>query len=157
MCSSTHSQSAGDPPTLHELLHFPVKDGFKDVMVEIQNDYVKLGIQLLQDDNGNIVEGIEKMKHGDPGDITVEILRQWLQGKGRKPVTWQTLVECLEATKLHVAANYIKVALNRNNSASFMGQQTASCKWSFPDFSKHIFICNALYSCYKHKYHNTCN
>ena len=114
MCSSTLSQSAGDPPTLHELLHFPVKDGFKDIMVEIQNDYVKLGIQLLQDDTGNIVAGIERMKRGDPGDITVEILRLWLQGEGRKPVTWQTLVECLEDTQLHVAAHYIKATFGRS-------------------------------------------
>ena len=97
-------------------------------MVEIQNDYVKLGIQLLQDDNGNIIAGIERKKHGDPGDITVEILRQWLQGKGRKPVTWQTLVECLQSTGLHVAANYIQVAINRNKLASFTVQQTPSSK-----------------------------
>ena len=117
-----------------------MKDGFKDIIVEIQNDYVKLGIKLLQDDTGNIVEGIERMKRGDPGDITVEILRQWLQGKGRKPVTWQTLVECLQNTKLHVAANYIQVAINRNKLASFTVQQTPSSKWSFPGLCKHI--CN---------------
>ena len=117
-----------------------MKDGFKDIIVEIQNDYVKLGIKLLQDDTGNIVEGIERMKRGDPGGITVEILRLWLQGKGRKPVTWQTLVECLQSTKLHVAANYIQVAINRNKLASFAVQQTLSSKWSFPGLCKHI--CN---------------
>ena len=118
-----------------------MKDGFKDVMVEIQNDYVKLGIQLLQDDTGNTIEGIERKKHGDPGDITVEIFRLWLQGKGRQPVTWQTLVECLEHTKLHVAANLIKAASNNaDNLAFFTGQQTAFSKWSFPDFSKHLFL-----------------
>ena len=110
-------------------------------MVEIQNDYVKLGIQLLQDDTGNTIEGIERKKRGDPGDITVEIFRLWLQGKGRQPVTWQTLVECLEHTKLHVAANLIKAASNNaDNLAFFTGQQTAFSKWSFPDFSKHLFL-----------------
>ena len=109
-----------------------MKKQFKDIVLEIQNDYEKFGIQLLQDDNGNIVAGIEKMKRGDPGDITVEILRQWLHEKGRKPVTWQTLVECLEATKLHVAANYIKVTFggsNVNTAPSITGQQSASSKW----------------------------
>ena len=140
MCSFTLSQSAGDSPTLHELLHFPVKDGFKDIIVEIQNDYEKFGIQLLQDDKGNIVAGIERMKRGDPGDITVEILRLWLQGKGRKPVTWQTMVECLEDTNMHVAADYIQVAINRNKLVSFTVQQTPTSKWSFPGLCKHI--CN---------------
>ena len=113
-----------------------MKDGFTDVMAEVQNDYIKLGIQLLQDDNGNTVEGIERKKRGDPGDITVEILRQWLQGKGRKPITWQTLVECLEDTNLHVAANHIKFALKNSadNLAFFTRQQAPFSKCSFPDF-----------------------
>ena len=108
-------------------------------MLEIQNDYEKFGIQLLQDDKGNIVAGIEKMKLGNPGDITVQILRQWLQGKGRKPVTWQTLVKCLEDTEMHVAADYIKATFGRSNvtdnAASIMGEQSASSKWSFSNFS----------------------
>ena len=106
------SHSTGDPPTLPDLLYFPVQDDFKDVVVEIQSDYLKFGIQLLQDDTGNTVEGIERKKRGDPGDITVEILRLWLQGKGRQPVTWQTLVNCLQYTKLHVTADYIQSELD---------------------------------------------
>ena len=51
-------------------------------MLEIQNDYEKFGIQLLQDDKGNIVAGIERKKRGDPSDITVEIFRHWYKGKG---------------------------------------------------------------------------
>ena len=116
-----------------------MKNQFKDILLEIQNDYIKLGIQLLQDDTGNIVEGIERKKRGDPGDITVQILRQWLQGKGRKPVTWQTLVECLQSTKLHVAADHIKATFGRinvtDNAAPIMGEQSAPSKWSFYDFS----------------------
>ena len=109
-------------------------------MLEIQNDYEKFGIQLLHDSNGNIVAGIETKKRGDPGYITVEILRLWLQGKGKKPVTWQTLVECLEDTKLHVAADYIKATYGRSNvtdytAPSIMGEQSASSKWSFSNFS----------------------
>ena len=112
-----------------------MKKQFKDIVLEIQNDYEKFGIQLLQDDKGNIVAGIEKMKHGDPGDITVQILQQWLQGKGRKPVTWQTLVECLEDTNMHVAADYIKATFGRSNvtdnTAPIMVEQSVSSEWSF--------------------------
>ena len=108
-------------------------------MLEIQNDYEKFGIQLLQDDKGNIVAGIEKMKHGDPGDITVQILQQWLQGKGRKPVTWQTLVECLQSTNLCVVADYVKATFGgsnvTDNTVPIMGEKSVSSKWSFLDFS----------------------
>ena len=92
-----------------------MQDEFKDVVVEIQSDYLKFGIQLLKDDTGNTVKGIETVKRGDPGDITVEILRQWLQGKGRQPVTWQTLVDCLQDTNLHVTADYIQSELDTGN------------------------------------------
>ena len=100
-----------------------MKQQFKDIVLEIQNDYEKLGIQLLHDDNGTIVAGIQSKKRDDPYDIMVEILRQWLQGKGRKPVTWRTLVECLEDTNLHVAADYIAASITR--------EQCAFSKWLF--------------------------
>ena len=113
-----------------------MKKRFEDITLEIQNDYEKFGIQLLQDGNGAIVAGIERKKRGDPGDIMVEILRQWLQGKGRKPVTWWTLVECLEDTNLHVAADYIKAIFDRSNvtdntAASITREQSAFGKWLF--------------------------
>lgn len=113
-----------------------MKQQFIDITLEIQNDYEKFGIQLLQDDNGTIVAGIESKKRGDPGDIMVEIFRQWLQGKGRKSITWWTLVECLEDTNLHVAADYIKATFGRSNgtdnaAASITREQSAFSKWLF--------------------------
>ena len=101
-----------DEPSLTDLRHFPVKNGVEDMIAEIQNDYQYFGTVLLEDKNGNIVTGIERAKRGDPVDVTVEIVRQWLQGKGRKPVTWQTFVECLRESHLHVAAEDIEKALS---------------------------------------------
>ena len=101
-----------DEPGLTDLRHFPVKNGVKDMIAEIQNDYEYFGTVLLEDKNGNIVKGIERSKRGDPVDVTVEIVRQWLLGKGRKPVTWQTFVECLKEANLHRAAEDIERALS---------------------------------------------
>ena len=105
--------------------------GFKDLVDEIGNDYEKFGILLLNDDNGIRVKAIEKTKNGDPVGITVEILRQWLLGKGRKPVTWQTLVECLQYTNLHVPAGIIEAALNKSDIPDNTGstQLPASSKF----------------------------
>ena len=89
-----------------------MRNGVKDIVAEIQNDYSHFGTILLEDKNGNIVKGIEKAKREDPVDVTVEIVRQWLQGKGRKPVTWQTFAECLKEANLHVAAEDIGRALS---------------------------------------------
>ena len=101
----------GDHPTLPELRHFPVKNKFRDIVGEIANDYQHFGILLLEDEKGNRVKSIERSKLQNPVDITVEILRQWLHGSGRLPVTWKILVECLREAKLNAAAGYIVDAL----------------------------------------------
>ena len=107
-----------------------MNSGFKDIAAEIQNNHELFGTLLLEDTNGNIVKSIVKASNGNPVDITLEILRWWLQGSGRLPVTWQTLIKCLRDTKLNVAANYIEGALSQESSSdvpvssgSFTGQQ----------------------------------
>ena len=111
--------SADDhPPTLHELRHFPVKDGYKDLVAEIKNDYQIFGTLLLKDEIGNIVAGIEKAKQGNPEDITVEVLYQWLQEKGRMPIIWETLEKCLREANLNAVAGYIEDALSQQRSST---------------------------------------
>ena len=127
-----HFPSADDPPTFPELQRFPVKDGFKDIVAEIQTDYEQFGLRLLEDSNGLKVKAIEKAKQGDPVTITVEIVRQWLQGKGRHPVVWSTFVKCLRESRLDVLANYVDSALYRESvpdtASSIMGQHPEFCK-----------------------------
>ena len=96
-------------------------------MAEIQNDYESLGIQLLNDSYGLRVKSIETAQRGDPFRITVVILRQWLQGKGRLPVTWQTLVECLRDANLHVVASYIEDVFSQESPSMGQLQQPSSC------------------------------
>ena len=106
--------SVDNTPKLPILRHFPVKDSFIDIAEEIATDYKHFGTLLLNDDGGSKVSNIE-MKHEDPVDITFEILKQWLQGKGRMPVTWQTLVNCLRELKLHVLADSIQSSLSKHS------------------------------------------
>ena len=84
--------------------------GHVDLAIEIGTDYEKFGTLLLEDEKGNEVKNIKVSEHGDPVDITVEILKQWLQGKGKgkEPVTWQTLVTCLRATRLNALVDNMK-------------------------------------------------
>ena len=107
-----------------------MNSGFKDIAAEIQNNHELFGTLLLEDTNGNIVKGIVKASNENPVDITVEILRQWLEGKGKLPVTWQTLIKCLRDAKLIVAAHSIEGTLSQESSSdvpvstgSFTGQQ----------------------------------
>ena len=108
-------KSTDDPPTLETLRYYPVTNGHIDIAAEIGTKYDKFGTLLLKDKIGNIVDSIAKSKRGDPVDITVEILRQWLRGKGRKPVTWQTLVKCLRDTDLITLADNMKNSLSEHH------------------------------------------
>ena len=65
----------------------------------------------------NKVKNIEVSERDDLLLITVEILRQWLQGKGKKPVTRQTLVTCLQDTGLYVLAKNIDDSLSEHNDS----------------------------------------
>ena len=109
-------KSADNHPTLDVLRHFPVKDSFIDIAKKIATDYKLFGTQLLKDSDGSEVRIIE-MNHGDPVDITVEILEQWLRGRGRMPITWQTLIECLRDTDLYVLANMMESSLLEHNGS----------------------------------------
>ena len=109
-----------------------MKDGFKDIVAEIQNDYELFGTLLLKDTSGSVIRSIKTVTHGSPLDSTAAILHQWLEGKGRQPVTWRTLIECLRDMKLNIVAESIEGALSSEecictaaqaSTDSSMGQQ----------------------------------
>ena len=108
-------KAADDYPALYCLRHFPVRDGHIDIAEEIGADYDKFGTLLLEDMKGNVVDSIRKSKHYSAVEITVEILKQWLQEKGIKPVTWQTFVECLRNADLNILAGNIEISLSSHN------------------------------------------
>ena len=99
--------SADAPPALDVLRYFPVKDGHIDIAQEIGTDYEKFRTLLLEDKTGNNVKNIKVSERDDPLLVTVEILCQWLQGKGKEPVTWQRLMTCLQAADLNALAENI--------------------------------------------------
>ena len=88
-----------------------MKHGFIDIAAKIGTDYELFGTFLLQDNDGNKVKTIERSERGDSLRITVEILRQWLQGNGKLPVSWQTLVQCLRNSNLNVISDSIETSL----------------------------------------------
>ena len=110
-------KSADAPPTLDVLQYFHVKNGHIDIAEEIGSDYEKFGTLLLEDKTGNKVKNIRVSEREDLLLIKVEILKQWLQGKGKEPVTWQTLMTCLRATGLTVLADRIDDSLSKCNES----------------------------------------
>jgi hypothetical protein len=97
----------GATPTLIELISFPMS-GSKVNLPEKIVDYRAFGTLLLMDDYGNRITAITKELMGNAADINFEVLRLWLEGKGRQPVTWATLVTVLREIRLEELAKDIE-------------------------------------------------
>ena len=68
------------------------------------------GILLLNDKGGAEVSTIIKEYHKDAAEINLEILRRWIEGKG-KPLGWDTLINVLQNIQLGTLASDIKDGL----------------------------------------------
>ena len=99
----------GTKPTLPELLKFTCTDGkVLNVPVEIETKYVKFSAFLLDDSTGSRVKIMAHKHHYDAEQINTEIIQEWLTGRGKQPVNWQTLVEVLRDIELSALANEIE-------------------------------------------------
>ena len=101
-----------DRPTLPLLLEFSSNAGRVNIMECIGTNYKMLGTLLLNDDTGAKTAAIIEECRGNAPRINYEVLQQWIQGRGRQPVTWDTLVGVLRGLKLSELANTIESALS---------------------------------------------
>ena len=92
-------------------LELPNESSF-DIAERIADSYKKVGSELLQDSNGIQVENI----HADKKivDTNHEILMKWLQGNGKTPVNWRTLIQVLGKHGKKKLAQDIRTALLTN-------------------------------------------
>ena len=103
-------------PTLPQLNNFQTSSGSRNIAQEIGTDFNQFGCLLLDDTTGAVTTGIA---HGnsDPASINREILQHWVQGKGRLPVQWSTLVNVLKDVKQITLATDIEENLKLNLSS----------------------------------------
>ena len=91
-----------------ECTRFQGKQRTINIPQEIGRNYYYFGLHLLDDPNGTRVENIER-DYREIERINTEILREWVTGSGKKPVTWETLTEVLRDIELHALASEIEV------------------------------------------------
>ncbi len=94
-------------PQMPELLKFPSTHGSINIPQKISTSFRTFGVFLLDDDTGSRVEALVHHHREDAVAINMAILREWLQGTGRQPVTWKTLVDVLRDSNLNTLANDI--------------------------------------------------
>ena len=93
------------------LKKFPGKKHKFNVLERVGTHYRNFGTFLLEDDTGMKVSEIETARLRASAPILQDIFQEWLQGRGKQPVTYATLVECLRAADLNVLADDIQEVL----------------------------------------------
>ena len=77
--------------------------------VGISNDMLET--LLVNDNDGFILPTIITQCQLNGTKVTMEIMRRWIRGGGRQPVTWQTLTETLKIIGLTELASSIESSL----------------------------------------------
>jgi len=75
---------------------------------DISTHYQEFGASLLSDHAGTRVRNIAHKCMNDPQNINLEILQEWLEGRGRRPVTKETLVDVLREIELYTVADRVE-------------------------------------------------
>ena len=90
-----------DKPTLPQLQHLKIPSGDAiNIIQRIAEKITTLGIGLLNDTYGDITANIEAQYRHDQCRMAKEIFRKWLEGTGRTPQTWATLVTVLREMQM---------------------------------------------------------
>ena len=87
---------------------FQGRQGTINIPQEIGPSYYYFGLHLLDDHNGTRVHSLELEYRQNVKRINTEILREWVSGRGKKPVTWETLTEVLRHIELCALASEIE-------------------------------------------------
>ena len=98
--------------TLPQLICLKTKSGSIDVLERIGTHYWKLGLLLLDDTTGEVTQAIIEHQHEDATKINLQIFQKWVQGKGKLPVEWSTLIEVLKDAGLSELAIEMEQILN---------------------------------------------
>jgi len=113
-----------DQPTLVECVRFRGRERRINISQEIGTKYPTFGTLLLEERTGERVSAIAQKHMNDSEQISLEILQEWIAGRGRHPVTWNTLIEVLHDTELCTLAREIEAVKLQDTSGS--SQRTLS-------------------------------
>ena len=99
----------GTTPNLPELISFTSANGtVLSIPSQIGTKFHQISLLLLKDRNGTTVDNIIYKHNNDPERINTEILKEWLNGSGKQPVTWEIFIETLNDSNLVTLAEDIK-------------------------------------------------
>jgi len=71
-------------------------------------EYRRFGILLLDERTEERIDSIAHKHNHDSEQTSMEILEEWIAGRGKHPVTWNTLIEVLYDIELSILAKEIE-------------------------------------------------
>ena len=99
------------PTDINNITEFKKRNGdVINILVKIGADYHQFGLKLLEDNEGDIMAVIISNCREDSGKIKRQIAIDWVNGKGKQPITWETLAEVVSKMGLKVLAKDIREA-----------------------------------------------
>jgi len=90
------------------LIRFRGRERRINIPQEIGIKYHDFGLLLLDDDTGARIQSLAHKHKDDAEQINMEVLRQWITGRGKHPVTWKTLTQVLHDIELGTLAREIE-------------------------------------------------
>ena len=99
-------------PTLVECIRFQGRERRINIPQEIGVKYREFGLLLLEDHNGARIRALAHKHNNDAKEINIEVIEEWVAGKGKQPVTWKTLTEVLHDIELSTLAEEIEAIKN---------------------------------------------
>ena len=101
-----------------ECIRFRGRERRINIPQEISIKYYQFGVLLLEDDMGARICSIAYRYRDDAEQINMEVLQQWINGRGKQPVTWKTLTQVLHDIELNTLAGEIEVVKCHEDKAS---------------------------------------
>ena len=98
-----------DKPTMPQLTALQGKMRHIDIVQGIGVKWAKVGMTLLDDSDGTIIPAIARKYGNDAEFINIDILSQWLQGKGIPDRTWRGLLTVLRVHCISLAKSVEEV------------------------------------------------
>ena len=80
-------------------------------MKKVSARWYDLGVLMDFDDSGTKLDIIRESYHNNPVTCCRAMFQYWLNGNGRKPTSWRTLIELLEDSDQEVFAGEVRNAL----------------------------------------------
>ncbi len=112
--------SSNGKPLLSQMRSFPMLDRNPTDLVEQIPEYSGFAICILEDE-GNQLQIIKKSFGPQIQDILNQVFIDWLNGKGKKPVSWKTLIQCLQSSGYKELVRNMKAVLSMCYNHIYLG------------------------------------